>query len=909
MPSALFGFVCAYLVGSLTQVVRVPCGLFWFLAACLLLLIRVRVGHPYVAVWVGDLLIWCLAAYLGGVTMQRLPSRTQDAQAVTQVLLRQHALWRVDAHLAGPLQPTATGVLIPLHIERASAVDLPTARAPLIEFPSAPLLLVRHGGDPSLLPGDAVRFLLDRDAQRPAIDPLRAASSPEDEPPVWVVDTDALVRRDDRLSRASLSLRLWRRVARLQQQAAQRVDHGISSLPLSLGPGPAASPRLVTFLNRLTLGVHPPVLPDPAASSEAPQPRSVPPVLSPAPAPSVESVLRDAGIFHVLSVSGLHLTAVSLSLFHVLTWLLRRLFLWLPPSLGQRFVPKRISALLSLPGCLGYALLTGAEPPTVRAACSVALGLLAIAGGRRVQWPECVAVAVLLYVLPFVPGHSPLQLLQPSLLLSLVAVLAMLALRPCTSLLRAVLPHARHGAHPIAASLPSWQQRLGRFVLRSLDGSVAVFFATMPLLLTYFAELQPVGLLTNLLLVPWVELVLLPLNLLAIGLAGLWPPLAWPLWIVVAQGAAGFLAAAEWVARLHLTVQLAAPSGLAATLFGAGLGLCCLHRRAARLVLLGAIGLYWLQSYAPHPEVVVTFLDVGQGDAAIVELPSRKVVVLDAGWPPLASRAFPPQSVVTRLLHRRGHRRIDLLIASHLHPDHVGGLPALLSDVSLPVSMLWFLPISPALPLPDRESRPAWQAALVQAALAHGTQISAPTLWQADGLTLSPLAPCQQPPLSHTPCQPSRRTGFSENDNSLVLRVAFAGRAILFPGDIERRAEHALLSSTLLQQLRADVLKLPHHGSRTSTSRQLLDAVQPQVAVASLGRGNRFGFPHPETVASLASRAVPLFRTDRDHHIEVTLTAAGGLCVKTQQDARRHPVRTWLGWLPWAAPCAEHPPR
>lgn len=594
--------------------------------------------------------------------------------------------------------------------------------------------------------------------------------------------------------------------------------------------------------------------------------------------PPVEALLRDAGVYHILSVSGLHLSAVGLTFYALSRWAARRLWGALPPI--ARLAPGgggRWAALLTLPVVVAYALLTGAESPTVRAAIALGAALLAIGVGRRARLSTGLALAALWTALPFGSLAEPLGLFSPSLLLSFAATLGIAYLRPIASLGASLSPG---GLRPGGLA-----GRALRWLLRLADASLAAVLATAPLLAYYFAEFQGAAPLGNLLVTPLAEFVLLPAGLLSSLLALIWPPLALPLIVCSALVGRLLLWLAGLVAGLGLGCAVAAPSRWLILLWGLGLCLWSFRPRWGVAVVTTALVLYLLLWRWPPGTLRVSFVDVGQGDAAVAELPGGGVVVIDTGWSVAAGRGSRAMSrsgeceqsgptlsrtLLGQFLARRGHRRIDLLIITHRHPDHMSGAASLLCQFA--VDTLWLNRWPPSTPsgLGHDELSQA-EASLRALAWARGTQVAVPHSLRLSGVALDVLSPCPEP----APCRATARLDWEENDNSLVVALRYAGRTILLTGDIEAAAEQALLASGAI--LRADVLKLPHHGSRTSSSQALLTAVAPGLAIASLGRQNRFGFPHPQVLDRLREGGIPLLRTDRDGTIQIEIAGDGQL--------------------------------
>ncbi len=261
----------------------------------------------------------------------------------------------------------------------------------------------------------------------------------------------------------------------------------------------------------------------------------------------------------------------------------------------------------------------------------------------------------------------------------------------------------------------------------------------------------------------------------------------------------------------------------------------------------------------------VTFLDVGQGDAAVVEAPGGRTFVIDGGG--TYDGSFDPgQRVVEPFLRRLGVTAVDLVALSHPHPDHLGGLQRIVER--FPVGALW---------TSGDDGRDPAYARLVATARGRGATTEAPARATFGAVTVEPLGPWLDGRIAAPP-------GMTVNDASLVLRIDFAGRSVLFPGDLEAAGEGELVGqATAGQSVRADILKVPHHGSRTSSSDELLDAVAPSLAVASLGWQNRFRFPSPEVVARYAARRVRWLRTDQAGAVTVTIAPDGAVGVACER--------------------------
>jgi competence protein ComEC len=404
-------------------------------------------------------------------------------------------------------------------------------------------------------------------------------------------------------------------------------------------------------------------------------------------------------------------------------------------------------------------------------------------------------------------------------------------------------------------------RRGGRLLHATLAASLSATLATAPLTALHFSELAPAGVISNAIAIPLTEMAIVPLGLMGALLGAGRSVLGG--WLLDATGflASVLLAFVDAVARVAPVWSVPAPSTIFLIVAAATLAWIAAAptvrwpRMLVGLAILGAVQGAEAVAGRLRPALEVVFLDVGQGDAAVMLVPGRGAIVIDGG----GGRGDPGARVVVPYLRRRGVRRVERLILSHPHPDHSGGVAAVLAQ--FPVGEIW---------TNGQETRDPGTLALLAEAGARGVPVRRPRKDRVGDLTLEILGPLDAngdvvaDPLA------------SENDNSLVVALSYAGRRVLFAGDIERDAESALLASAPGP---IDVLKVPHHGSRTSSTGALLDALRPRVAVASLADGNRYRFPHPDVVARYRARGIRLHRTDTDGAVSLRIDAAGGMTV------------------------------
>lgn len=580
---------------------------------------------------------------------------------------------------------------------------------------------------------------------------------------------------------------------------------------------------------------------------------------------------RASGLAHLLAVSGQNvmlLAALALPLL----------------ALSGFGLGARLAALALLIAV--YVALAGAGPSLQRAGVMGLAGIAAMAFSRPAsRWYALLLAAAVTLTL------NPRACQDPGWQLSFAAVVGILALgQPLARVLH------RAAAEAFPARPGGRQPRLGAaraVALRGLgDGiaiSVAATLATGPLLAHHFGSVAPAGLAANLLALPAVAPAMwLGMVLAALGQLSALGPMMWQLaepaaracgW--VAELPVGFIALlAERFADLpggQLGLRLGSPVGLAGTyaaLAGAALGAWRTARRvephglawlaglrrlpgsrrvaaaAALFALLLLGGLAALAPPAPPGQLTISFLDVGQGDATLVQHPDGATVLFDAG---------PPEAGITRLLRRAGADRIDLLVATHASRDHQGGL----------IEVLRHHPVGTLLDGGDGSSDPDFRAVLAEAQR-QGVRVVravAPLELQAGGLGIRVLSPPPRPP-GPAPEDPNPRA---------VVALVSAGRFdLLLSADAE---SDALLP---LQLPPVDAMKVPHHGSADPGLRELLERTGPALAAIEVGQGNGYGHPAPSTLAALRGAGVRVYRTDR--HGTVRLTVEGsGLRVTTER--------------------------
>jgi competence protein ComEC len=546
--------------------------------------------------------------------------------------------------------------------------------------------------------------------------------------------------------------------------------------------------------------------------------------------PDDDRAFRASGLSHLLAVSGMHLVLVLALVVRLLEGALVRI-----EACAGRLDAGRIAAVLGVPVAWVYAELAGAGGSTLRAAWMATAVLLARALGRRTDATRAFGLSMAAMAL-----LDPLVIFDLSFLLSAAATAGLLVF-----------------ARPFAAGLERWAPRRLGGVARATATTLAASVPCVPVIARFAPSVPIGGVLANLLAVPVGETVALPLCLTHALL--FWWPAAERGCAGVATGALVLVrAVARGFAVPALTADVPQPTAWQMVVLAVGLGAWALGVRvraaaatSGALLLLLELGAR--RAGAPHGVLRATFLDVGQGDAAIIDLPGGQALIVDGGGL-VGSPIDVGLRVLAPELRARRRRDVAAVVLTHPHPDHFGGLATGLDAVRF--GALWDTGQGEA------EGAGGGYAALLATARAHCVPLVRPAAacgaHDLGGARVEVLAPC-----------PAFSPDLGPNDNSYVLRITYGARALLLVGDTEHEEEAGLLAAQG-DRLRADVLKVGHHGSRTSSTPAFLRAVQPAEAVISAGCRNRFGHPHPLTLASLAAQGVRVWRTDHDGAVTVT---------------------------------------
>ena len=560
---------------------------------------------------------------------------------------------------------------------------------------------------------------------------------------------------------------------------------------------------------------------------------------------------RHVGAGHLLAVSGLQVTLLAV----VLRRVFGGAFLLLPG--GRRRWSQGAAAALALGGVWAFVGVCGMPPSAVRAAVMASAVVVGAIMGRRVLLVDAIAAAGVLTVLA-----SPSSVDDAGFLLSYAAVLALAA----TSV--------GDGASPSMTPPSSWPARLWAALLGfrpAIVASLTAGFATLPLSAWLFGQVAPAGLVANIVLVPVASALQLPALLCGVvGAICDWP---WVTWcggqaaLLLESLVFGFADILPGVRCIEPPSVVIAGVGMLASLLAGALAMLGKTRWMVVCVAAVVAG-FAVAAWEPRA-LRVTFLPVGQGDSVVVEFPDDTVMVIDAGgrvpFDPKATDegraealAEPGKRVVVPFLQRRGIEKIDIMVVSHPHPDHAGGLRAVAQ--AMPVTRLW---------MAGDAIRPGPLMAPLIAAGGQPHVQSTPALWGSHhigGVVVDVLAPA---PAEGTPTYRELHA----NDNSLVLRLCLGASCVLLPGDLEAQGEELLLATVPQDRLRAQVVKAGHHGSRTSSTPAFVGAVGAAHVILCTGRHNTFGFPSPEVKARWETAGARAWDTAVEGEVRVVVTA------------------------------------
>jgi competence protein ComEC len=529
-------------------------------------------------------------------------------------------------------------------------------------------------------------------------------------------------------------------------------------------------------------------------------------------------LLRATGLTHLIAISGFHVGLVA-----GFGALLARCLYYGLPMLGRRWPRPQAMALAGLLFALGYTALAGFALPTLRTSLMIAVIALARMRRRASSGAQCFALALAAVLL-----FDPLAVLAPGFWLSFVGVAWLLWCLP--------------------------QERGAGIVRPFLKSQAVAVVGLLPLTVWFFGMASLLGPLTNLLGIPWISLVVVPLALLGLLCSLFSPTLAAGCWHSSAWLMEMFWRGLQWLGQSPAALAWLPEPNLAALLLAMLGAFWLLLPRGVPgkpLAFLLLLPLLWPRLDLPaRGEVDIALVDVGQGLSVLV-LTENHVLLYDAGPAGLRGMDY-GESAVVPALRALGVRKLDAMVLSHGDNDHAGGAKAVLR---------------------------AFPRARVLAPEVWAGEGMSPCLredgWEWDGVRFRILHP---PPLFP----------YLRNESSCVLRIEAGGRVALLPGDIGRHVEARLVKEQA-GALRADLLVAPHHGSDSSSSGDFMQAVRPGVVLLANAAENRFRLPKADVVARYRQQGADLAGTAESGWMRLRLAPEGLRWIeRRRQDRARY---------------------
>ncbi|KUP06047.1 hypothetical protein Q73_09760 [Bacillus coahuilensis m2-6] len=532
---------------------------------------------------------------------------------------------------------------------------------------------------------------------------------------------------------------------------------------------------------------------------------------------SILDAYQEIGVIHLLAISGLHVSVITVWLF----------LLFIRLGITKEWAKGFLLIVLPL-----YVLLTGAAPPVIRAS-SMAMLLFFFSFMRfKIAMIDLVSITFLLQLI-----LSPYEIMTVSFQLTYMVCYA------------------------LVLSAPKILTNTGSYMYSMLTISITSFLGSLPILVNTFFEVSLIGLLVNVVYVPLFTVILLPLSLfcyLCTLLSTSWAEIPIRLLNSIVQWTDSLTL---WISERRVTTFITGKLNLM-EMIGLILGVIAFYifwekKRLLGLLLISlSLMFYVVVDERLDNKGYVYIVDVGQGDSIIIDLPRNEgVIMIDTGgivsFGEEIERASIYKLTLDQFLNSKGIGAIDLLLLTHGDYDHIGGAKDLILDRK--VKELVYSTGSEKVEEMQKILKVAETRGVIH------RPIRAPFKWETPSSTFQLLHPSDDQ--------------YEGNNDSLVILAELGGVKWLFTGDLESEGESVI---TKKYEIDADVLKVGHHGSHTSTSLSFLKEVSPEYAIISAGKNNSFGHPHKDVVERLKAEGVTILSTRENGGITYTFTGSGG---------------------------------
>ncbi|HKZ46606.1 MAG TPA: DNA internalization-related competence protein ComEC/Rec2 [Thermodesulfobacteriota bacterium] len=567
---------------------------------------------------------------------------------------------------------------------------------------------------------------------------------------------------------------------------------------------------------------------------------------------AVREAFAGTGAAHILAISGLHIGIIAFFSYWIILHALKQ-----SERLMLAFDIKKIASAGSIVPVLLYGAIAGFSVSTQRAVIMVMVFILSVIIDRKQNLYNTLAAAAFVILV-----ISPLSVYDISFQLSFASVLAIIYLVPRFQGLWANEDKQANDIAKLLPPHPAWHP-LKNYFLNPFAVSLAASIGTAPFTAYHFHRVSIIGIIANLIAVPLMGFIAVPLGLISV-LVSFFNQSAANLILVIVDMV---LKASIWIVNLfsnipYSSVFTTTPTILEAVLFYILIVSIVEFKKirilkyALPVVMLIIIGNYsfWYYHLNYSPNLKVTFISIGQGDSALIEFPYGKRMLIDGGG--FYNADFDVgERIIAPFLWKNKIDRIDYIVLSHPQRDHMMGLNFIAERFRVK-EFRWNGDVSAN---KDYKDYKEFMKSIDKKNIKKFISDSDTPPLNINGAIVEFLSP-------------PKESRLDTNNNSLVVKLKYKDVSFLFTGDIEDIGEAILLKAG--DKIKSAVLKVPHHGSRTSSQMDFLKAVNPEFAVISVGHSNPFGFPHPEILKRYEGLKIPVLRTDINGAITVETDGA-----------------------------------